>query len=305
MEKSFIVYGIGFLLTYIFFKFRKGLVSGMNSKSLLNKVVVITGASSGLGEALAHQFYKEGCIVVLCARRRQELDRVKNDLVSLPCSTPNHTPIIVPLDLSDINSLPGVVDKILSITKKIDILVNNGGISHRGSVLDTKLEVDMKIMTVNYFGSVALTKAVLPSMVKEKCGRIVFISSVQGLIAIPYRSSYAASKHALQAFADSLRAEISHHNIGVTVASPGYVKTALSMNALTATGKTYGKMDTDTEEGYTCEYASQAILKAVLEDQKEVVIANVTAKIGIFLRNFIPSLYFVAMVKRAKKLMQK
>lgn len=174
MEKSFMVYGIGFLLTYIFFKFRKGLLSGMNCKSLKDKVctinqcipninnffqvVVITGASSGLGESLAHQFYEAGCLVVLCARRRQELDRVRNDLVNLPCSGSSPSPVIVPLDLSDIDSLPGVVNKILSITGKIDILVNNGGISNRGSVLDTKIDVDIKIMTVNYFGSVALTK---------------------------------------------------------------------------------------------------------------------------------------------------
>lgn len=154
----------------------------------------------------------------------------------------------------------------------------------------------------NYFFYIL---AVLPYMVKEKSGKIVFISSVQGLISIPGRSSYAASKHALQAFADSLRAEVSHHNIGVTIISPGYVQTQLSMNALTATGQTYGKMDATTENGYTCEYASKEMLKAIVENKNEVVLAPPTARIGIFLRHFIPSLYFLAMVKRAKKLMVK
>lgn len=146
--------------------------------------------------------------------------------------------------------------------------------------------------------------AVLPGMIKEKYGRIVFISSVQGLIAIPDRSSYGASKHALQAFADTLRAEVAHNNIGVTVISAGYVKTQLSINALTATGKTHGQMDPNTEKGYSCEYVSKEILKAILEEKKEIVVADATAKIGIFLRNFIPSLYFFAMVKKAKKAIQ-
>lgn len=122
------------------------------------QVVVITGASSGLGEALAHEFYKRGCQLVLCSRRRQELDRVRTDLLKSYPTVPTHHPIIMPLDLSDINSFSNIVRDILELTGKIDILVNNGGISHRGTVLDTKPDVDIKIMLVNYFGAAALTK---------------------------------------------------------------------------------------------------------------------------------------------------
>lgn len=140
------------------------------------QVVVITGASSGLGEGLAHEFYKEGCLVVLCARRRQELDRVRNDLVSLPSSEQRHPPVIVPMDLNDTEDLPNVVKKILSITERIDILINNGGISHRGSVIDTKLDVDIRIMTVNYFGSVALTKGRISiQLINEISFRLFFL----------------------------------------------------------------------------------------------------------------------------------
>lgn len=119
---------------------------------------MITGASSGLGEALAHEFYKQGCQIVLCARRRQELDRVRSELLDTHPTVTTYPPIIIPLDLSDINSLPGVVKKIIDITGHIDILVNNGGVSHRGSVLNTNPDVDIKIMLVNYFGAAALTK---------------------------------------------------------------------------------------------------------------------------------------------------
>lgn len=122
------------------------------------QVVVITGASSGLGEALAHAFYKHGAQVVLCARRRQELERVRADLLRAPCNTTAHSPVIVPIDLSDSIDFTDRIDKIVSITGKIDILINNAGVSHRGRVIDTTIDVDRKIMDVNYFGAVALTK---------------------------------------------------------------------------------------------------------------------------------------------------
>lgn len=120
--------------------------------------MVITGASSGLGEALAHEFYKQGCQVVLCARRRQELERVRTDLLKTHPTVPTYPPVIVPLDLSDIETLPGHASKILGITGHVDILINNGGISNRGSVLDTNTDVDIRVMFVNYFGAVVFTK---------------------------------------------------------------------------------------------------------------------------------------------------
>ncbi|KAG5888249.1 hypothetical protein JTB14_027931 [Gonioctena quinquepunctata] len=288
-------------LPWIIFRVFRALYLQKGFNELFGKVVVVTGASSGLGEALAHEFYKHGCQVVLCARRRQELERVRNDLLHTHCTVRTHPPIIVPLDLSDINSLNDSVKKILSITEKIDILVNNGGISHRGTVLSTDPDVDIKIMQVNYFGSVALTKAVLPSMVKRKYGHVVFVSSIQGLVALPERSAYSASKHAIQAFSDSLRAEMAADNVSVTVASPGYVKTKLSLNALTGSGSSYGKMDNTTENGYNPDYVAMEIVKAVVEKKKEVIISTVLPRLAIFLRKFLPSVYFFIMVRRARK----
>lgn len=165
----------------------------------------------------------------------------------------------MPIDLSELNSIPGQVSSVLAIFGHIDILINNGGISNRGAVNETNVDVDIKVMLVNYFGTVALTKgkvivnccicvsnelfvllAVLPTMLARGSGHVVAVSSVQGRIAIPNRSAYAASKHALQAFCDTLRAEVSSHGIKVTVVSPGYIQTKLSLNALTGSGQTYG-----------------------------------------------------------------
>lgn len=138
-------------------------------------------------------------------------------------------------------------------------------------------------------------------MIKKGEGHIVFISSVQGLIAIPERSAYSASKHALQAFADSLRAEVAGSNVQVSVVSPGYVKTQLSVNALTGSGTNYGQTDPNTEQGYSASFVAEKIVRAVVQKEKEVVIATALPRIAIFIRHFFPGLYFYIMAKRAKK----
>uniref|UniRef100_T1GMF6 Dehydrogenase/reductase SDR family protein 7-like n=1 Tax=Megaselia scalaris TaxID=36166 RepID=T1GMF6_MEGSC len=241
--------------------FLKHLKEKKSRNSLPGKVVVITGASSGLGESLAHSFYKAGAKVVLCARRESELERVKKDLMAKHSTDPFYPPVIVPLDLSELNSLPEAVNKILDIFGHIDILINNGGISVRADIISTAMDVDIKVMLVNYFGAVAMTKAVLPSMLKRQSGRIVFVSSVQGKFALPYRSAYSASKHAMQAFSDSLRAEVANNGIKVTCISPGYINTSLSVNALTASGEQYGKMDETTAGGASSSSMANDIIR--------------------------------------------
>lgn len=268
---------------------------------LPGKVVVITGASSGLGEALAHVFYVAGCKVVLAARRKDELERVRKELMELHLTVPTHPPIVIPIDLSELNSIPGSINDILKIHGKIDILINNGGISVRSDIMSAAMDVDLKVMLVNYFGSVAMTKAVLPAMVKQTDGRIVFISSVQGKFALPYRSAYSASKHALQAFSDSLRAEISAKGIKVTCISPGYIKTSLSLNALTGNGAKYGKMDDSTENGTSADKMAKSILSTILRDENDVILSQISGKFAYWLRFLCPSLYFLIMEKMALK----
>uniref|UniRef100_A0A1A9W6J2 Dehydrogenase/reductase SDR family protein 7-like n=1 Tax=Glossina brevipalpis TaxID=37001 RepID=A0A1A9W6J2_9MUSC len=271
-------------------------------KDLPGKVVLITGASSGLGEALAHVFYKAGCKLLLAARRLEELERVKNDLLSLEIVGVAYPPSVLQLDLAELNAIQQFAEKAISIHCGIDILINNGGISVRANVINTALDVDLKIMTVNYFGSVALTKAILPSMVKRQTGHVCFISSVQGKFALPYRSAYSASKHALQAFADSLRAEVANKSIKVTCVSPGYIKTQLSVNALTSTGQIHGKMDKATAEGMTAEACAKRILTGILRGDKDLIICNAQTRIAYYLRFVCPSIYYWIMENRASKL---
>ncbi|XP_055373860.1 dehydrogenase/reductase SDR family protein 7-like [Condylostylus longicornis] len=268
-------------------------------KSMVAKVVLITGASSGLGEALSHTFYRAGCKVILAARRELELKRVYKDLLALKVEGPTCVPDLVVLDLEDLSGIPEIINKVVERHNRIDLLVNNGGISVRGDVLSTSMEVYNKIMTTNFLGSVALTKAVLPSMIQNTEGRIVFVSSVQGKFALPFRSAYCASKHAIQAFSDSLRAEVVKYNIKVTCISPGYIKTSLSNNALTGDGSKYGQMDDSTANGTHPSVMANYIFLSILKDEKDVIFAQKTAKLAYWLKFLFPTAYFWIMQKRA------
>lgn len=157
------------------------------------------------------------------------------------------------------------------------------------------------VCQVNYFGAIALTKAALPSMVARRSGRIVFIGSVQGKVALPQRSAYGASKHALGAFADSLRAEVHADDIRVLLVSAGYINTSLSLNALTGSGERYGRMDASTAGGLSAERAAAAVVQAVLSDDKEMWIAPWHMQLIPVLRAVLPNVYFWLMQGRAAK----
>ncbi|KAG7196509.1 hypothetical protein KM043_018518 [Ampulex compressa] len=265
----FKLFGFPVTIPWLLYRLFDAVQHKRQKDTLGGKVVLITGASSGLGEALAHVFYNCGCRLILLSRRKDELERVKHALMSMHQTVPTHPPVILPFDLADINSLSSEMSKLMAIHERIDILVNNAGISYRGEVATTNMDVDIKVMLINYFAQIALTKALLPFMLKQRSGHIVYISSVQGKIAIPYRSAYAASKHALQAWCDAARAELVSQNIKITIVNPGYVQTSLSVNALTGSGQTYGVMDQTTKNGYTPKYVAERILKAVLKQEKE------------------------------------
>ncbi|XP_051905095.1 dehydrogenase/reductase SDR family member 7B isoform X2 [Hippocampus zosterae] len=210
--------------------------------ALQDAVVVITGASSGLGKECARVFYGAGARLVLCGRDAGRLQQVVEELITSTRDKrqQTHVPSTVIFDLSDTHLMDRVAEDILKCYGRVDVLINNAGISYRGHILDTQLSVQRDVMETNYFGPVALTQALLPSMVRQHTGHIVVISSVQGKIAIPYRSAYAASKHATQAYFDCLRAEVERYGLFVTVISPGYIRTNLSANAVTGDGSKYG-----------------------------------------------------------------
>lgn len=249
-----------------------------------NKVIWITGASSGIGKAIAMELSKMNTKLILSSRNKTELEKVKNE-----CDSSSEVKII-PLNLEDYTNLPLKVDEAITHFGKVDILFNNGGISQRSKVIDTAIEVDKKIMDINYFGTIALSKALLPHFIAQKSGQFVVITSVVGKVATPVRSSYSASKHALHGFFDSLRAETYQHNIKVTLICPGYVKTNISMNALTGTGAAQNKMDTATNNGLTPQHFAKLALKAVYQEKNEVYIAGFREKFAIYLNRFFPKI---------------
>lgn len=269
-------------------------------RSLEDQVVLITGASSGIGKALAIVFHKAGAKVILAARRRDALEEVKEELTSMFPS--KSEPQILTLDLHDLNQIPAKAQEALEIYGHIDILINNGGISSRGEITETDLEVDLRVMVTNYFGPVALTKAILPSMIERNSGHIVAISSIQGKIAIPFRSSYSASKHATQAFFDTLKAELQNTGVNVCLVSPGYVNTNLSLNAVKGDGSQYGLMDQNTASGMDPNEAAESILVATLSKHSELVLAGLVPRLAILIRLLWPWLYFYIMGSRAKRI---
>ncbi len=246
-------------------------------------VVWITGASSGIGEATALAFAREGAQLVLSSRRPDELERVRR-----ACPRPDEH-LVVPLDLTRSETFASAVADVLARCGKIDVLLNNGGVSQRALAADATLEVERALMEVDYFGPVALTKAVLPAMRAQGSGRIVVVSSVMGYVGTPGRSTYAAAKHALHGYFDSLRAEVWREGIGVTIVCPGYVKTAVSDNAVGPRGEKHGTTDATHQTGITAEACAAAIIRAVAAGKEEIYVGR--EAYAIFVKRFFPWLY--------------
>jgi short-subunit dehydrogenase len=260
---------------------------------LAGKVIWITGASSGIGEALAYELSKQGAKLILSARRIDELERVKKQ-----CAQPDAVHC-VPLDLADSDSIPSIAAKGLSIYGYVDILVNNGGISQRALIKDTQLEVDRRVMEVNYFGTIALSRAVLPSMIERKSGHMVVVTSAVGIITTKFRSGYAASKHALHGFFDTLRIEHYQDNIDVTIILPGFIQTSITMHALMGDGRPQQKMDDVTAHGMPADKCAQLMARAIANRKEEVYISGFKEKLAIYLKRFVPTI-FSKMIRNAK-----
>ena len=258
-----------------------------------NKVVWITGASSGIGEALALAFASEGAKLILSARRMDELQRVKQSL-----NLPDSDVLILPLDLSDMSKTNELTQKVIAIYGKIDILINNGGISQRSLTLETPLEIDRKIMEINFFGTIALTKSVLPYMIKQKSGHIIIMSSIAGKFGFYFRSAYSASKHALHGFFEALRMELFNDNIKVLIVCPGKIKTDISINAITGNGGTHNKMDDSQAKGLSAEECARQILNGVRNNKDELFIGGKELK-AIWVKRFFPSL-FTKLIRKQK-----
>jgi short-subunit dehydrogenase len=257
-----------------------------------NKVVWITGANSGIGKELAFQLDRNGARLILSARNEKGLNEVLESL-----NNKEHH-LILPLDLAFSNHFQELAEKVFHHFGRIDILINNGGVSQRSSVSDTPLEIDRRIMEVNYFGNIALTKAVLPYMIKQQSGHIVVISSIAGKFGFFLRSAYSAAKHALHGFYESLMLEQAPNNVMVTLVCPGKINTPISKNALNANGTPHGQMDQNQANGMPVDAAVKEMLYSIQKEKKEVLIGKGELW-AVTIKRFLPALFWKLIRKQS------
>ncbi len=257
------------------------------------KVVWITGASSGIGEALVYEFANENAKIILSARNESKLKQVAEKAGLKP-----ENYLLIPFDLTDTSQAAVYVKQIIQKFSRIDFLINNGGISQRSEALQTNSEVERNLFEVNYFAHVALAKAVLPFMIKQKSGHITVVSSIAGKFGFYLRSSYSAAKHALYGYFESLRLEIEKHNVNVLLVCPGKIDTSISVNATTHDGSKHNKQDESHVGAMTAADCAKRIVDAIEENKKEELVGGKEMR-AVFLKRFFPTLFYKIIKKQS------
>jgi dehydrogenase/reductase SDR family protein 7B len=251
------------------------------------KVIWITGASSGIGEALAYALHKKGAKLILSARRVDELERVKSECLRGDTGTDDtgttkttdtkpaqNSIVILPLDLSQPETFAEKTTQAINAFGHVDMLINNGGMGQRAKAIEAHMDTIRRVMEVNFFGTVGLTQAIAPHMMQRGQGSIVVISSVMGKIGTAWRSTYAASKHALHGFFDSMRHEVSEQGIEITLVCPGFVSTDITKHALLADGSTFGKIGRGQMDGMPADQFAETMLAKLGRGKKEIFIGG-------------------------------
>lgn len=252
----------------------------------MQQTVWITGASSGIGKELALGYAEEGHNVVLSARNKEALQEVAEI-----CRKKGVSVTVLPLDLARSSDFPNLVKTLRATVDKVDILINNGGTSQRTLIEETPLDLDRKVMEINYFGTIALTKAVLPWMIEKGGGHMAVISSISGKFGFPLRASYSASKHAVIGFFETLGLEQMKNNIGTTVICPGRIQTNISKNALNANGEVSGSMDPGIASGMPADLCARKIIKAIKKGKREVWIGRKELLL-VYIHKYLPRLFW-------------
>lgn len=243
--------------------------------------VWITGASSGIGAALAVACSKAGAQVVLSARRQTELEQV-----AAQCGDRADIQL---LDVADPESIQAAVDAVQQRHGGVDVLINNAGITQRSTAVQTDMAVYRRLLEVNLFGTIALTSAVLPGMLSRGAGQIVAVASVAGKVGVPLRTGYCAAKHAVVGYCDALRAEVQDQGVGVLVVCPGFVNTPLSFAALQGDGKAHGVMDSELASGIAPEAVATRTLRAIERGEHEILVGGKEI-LGVHLKRLSPRL---------------
>lgn len=254
--------------------------------NIKNRVVWVTGASSGIGEALVHELAKEGAKIVLSARRQPVLEQVQKE-----AGLTNENSLVLPLDLNSGRNFQEEYLQIRQYFGHVDILINNGGISQRSYFQETDVAVARQVMETNFFGALSLIKTVLPTMVSRKSGMLVAVTSVVGKYGTPLRSMYSASKHAMHGLHEAIRAEHWQDNVNVMLVAPGYVKTQISYNAVLGDGSPQGKMDKGQANGLSPQECARKIIKGIKKDKREIYPAGLKELAGVYLKRFLPGLF--------------
>jgi short-subunit dehydrogenase len=248
-----------------------------------NKVVWVTGASSGIGKALAIELSNYNCKLILSSRRSNKLQEIREK-----CKNPKDVKILT-LDLADYLNMAPIAKNAICLFGRVDVLINNGGISQRSPILETSIEVDKKLMEVDYLGTIALSKAILPHFISNKSGHFVTVSSLMGKFSSPFRSAYCGAKHALHGFFDALRLEHEKDNIKVTMICPGFVNTDVARNALTGDGSKQGYQDEMTEQGMDVNVFVKKMIRAISKEKYEAYIGQFE-KFGVYVKRISPKL---------------
>ncbi len=250
-----------------------------------NKVIWITGASSGIGEAVAYRMAKDGARIIITARNKESLESVAGKCESLGAPEVR----IIPYDLSDMGGLEELADIAWREFGRIDILFNNAGISQRSTTTDTSIAVIRKIMDLDFMAPVTLTKCLLPRMISQGGGHIAVTTSINGRFGFPLRCAYSSAKHALYGFFETVRAEYHDTGIFVTIVCPGRVRTNISMNAVDSNGKPHGKMDSGQADGISSQKAAEKIANALYRRKAEVLVGG-KELLMVYIKRFFPRL---------------
>lgn len=250
--------------------------------TLQDKIVLITGASSGIGRSTAFAAARRGAKVVLGARNTEKLSVVADE-----CRRLNTEALAVEVDVSNEQSCRNLIQETINHFGRIDVLINNAGISMRALFLETDLLVLRKLMDTNFWGTVYCTKYALPYLLESK-GSLVGISSIAGNKGLPARTGYSASKFAMQGFLEVLRIEHLHDGLHVLIACPGFTASNIRTTALAADGSPQGESPRDEEKMMGSDEVAEHLLKAI-EKRKRSLVLTLQGKLTLGLNKFFPS----------------
>uniref|UniRef100_A0A8C9XVS8 Dehydrogenase/reductase (SDR family) member 7Ca n=1 Tax=Sander lucioperca TaxID=283035 RepID=A0A8C9XVS8_SANLU len=282
------------VLTAGFFYLFSVIMGLLSKTSVRNKVVVITDALSGLGKECAGVFHRGGARLILCGKSWEKLEELADDLAN--ASDPTVVSTTAPKQETDyMDSMPEVISEILECYGCLDIVILNSSMKVKAPAQSVSLEMDKLLMDNNYFGPATLAKGLLPSLISRRTGHLLLVNSIQGKIAVPFRTSYAASKHAVQAFFDCLRAEVEEYGISVSTINYTFISRSASGNQ----AKVH-MLYSQKPLGVSLDEAATEIIKTLSNKRKEVVIAPSLPKVAVYARSFFPNVFFAVMAAGVK-----